>query len=326
MKLAAKLCVSFLVCVGLVGAASAQQNYPNKPIRYIVPFGPGGSTDMLGRIVAQHLQEAWGQPVVVDNRPGAGGAVGAAAVAKSPPDGYTIMGGTISTHAINASIYSKLPYDPIKDFEPVTLLATQPNMLVVNPSVPAKTVPELIALLKANPDKCSFATSGNGTSTHLAGELFKTMTGTKMTHVPYKSTPEALAQTVSGQVSMTFDNINTAYVQVKAGNLRALAVTTAKRSNIAPEVPTMAESDPRLAGYELGSWHAVFAPAGTPKEIVAKLNAAIVKIMQMPEVRKQLQVLGIVPMGTSVESFSAFVKGEVPKWAVVVKGSAAKVE
>ena len=326
MKLAAKLCVSFLVCVGLVGAASAQQNYPNKPIRYIVPFGPGGSTDLLGRIVAQHLQDAWGQPVVIDNRPGAGGAVGATAVAKSPPDGYTIMGGTISTHAINASVYSKLPYDPIKDFEPVTLLATQPNMLVVNPSVPAKTVPELIALLKANPDKYSFATSGNGTSTHLAGELFKTMTGTKMTHVPYKSTPEALAQTVSGQVSMTFDNINTAYVQVKAGNLRALAITTAKRSSIAPEVPTMAESDQRVAGYELGSWHGVFAPAGTPKEIVAKLNAEIAKILQKPDVRQKLQALGIEPMGTSVESFSAFVKAEVPKWAVVVKESGAKVE
>jgi tripartite-type tricarboxylate transporter receptor subunit TctC len=324
MKFAGKLLISLLIAVGTIGAASAQQNYPNKPIRYIVPFGPGGSTDLLGRIVAQHLQDAWGQPVVVENRPGAGGAVAAAAAAKSPPDGYTIMGGTISTHAINASVYSKLPYDPIKDFEPVTLLATQPNMLVVNPSIPAKTVPELIALLKANPDKYTFSTSGNGTSTHLAGELFKTMTGTKMTHVPFKSTPEALAQTVSGQVSMTFDNINTAYVQVKAGNLRALAVTTSKRSSIAPEVPTMAEAG--LTGYELGSWHGVFAPAGTPKEIVAKLNAAIVKILQRPEVRQQLLVLGIEPIGSSVESFSAFVKAEVPKWAVVVKESGAKVE
>jgi tripartite-type tricarboxylate transporter receptor subunit TctC len=324
MKFAARLLISLLIAVGTIGAASAQQNYPNKPIHYIAPFGAGGSTDLLGRIVAQHLQDAWGQPVVVENRPGAGGAVAAAAVAKSPPDGYTIMGGTISTHAINASVYSKLPYDPIKDFEPVTLLATQPNMLVVNPSIPAKTVPELIALLKANPDKYTFSTSGNGTSTHLAGELFKTMTGTKMTHVPFKSTPEALAQTVSGQVSMTFDNINTAYVQVKAGKLRALAVTTSKRSSIAPEVPTMAEAG--LTGYELGSWHGVFAPAGTPKEIVAKLNAAIVKILQMPEVRQQLQALGIEPIGSSVESFNAFVKAEVPKWAVVVKESGAKVE
>jgi tripartite-type tricarboxylate transporter receptor subunit TctC len=324
MKLATRLCLSLLVCFGSFGAAYAQQNYPSKPIKYIVPFGPGGSTDMLGRIVAQHLQEAWGQPVVVENKPGAGGAVGASATAKSPPDGYTIMGGTISTHAINASVYSNLPYDPLKDFEPVTLLATQPNMLVVNPSIPARNVAELVALLKANPDKYTFSTSGNGTSTHLAGELFKTMTGTKMTHVPFKSTPEALAQTVSGHVSMTFDNINTAYVQAKAGNLRALAVTTSKRSSIAPEVPTMAEAG--LTGYELGSWHGVFAPAGTPKEIVAKLNAEIVKILQKPDVRQKLQGLGIEPMGTSVESFNAFVKSEVPKWAVVVKEAGAKVE
>jgi tripartite-type tricarboxylate transporter receptor subunit TctC len=325
MKLAARACLSLFFYVGLVGFAHAQaQSYPNKPIKYIVPFAPGGSTDLLARLVAQKLQEAWGQPVVVENRPGAGGAVGAEVAAKSAPDGYTIIGGTISTHAINASVYSKLPYDPIKDFEPVTLLATQPNMLVVNPSLPAKNLAELIALLKADPEKYSFSTAGNGTSAHLAGELFKSMTGTKMQHVPYKGSPQALTDAISGQVSMSFDNINTAYVQVKAGKLRALAVTTAKRSSIAPEVPTMAEEG--LPGYELGSWHGVFAPAGTPKDIIAKLNAAIVKALQAPDLRLRLHELGIDPVGSSVAAFSAFVKAEVPKWAKVVKEAGATAD
>lgn len=325
MNASSRLWVLFL-CAGFASAAGAQtaQTYPTKSIRYIVPFGPGGTTDLLGRLVSEKLREAWGQPVLVDNRPGAGGAVGAEITAKSPPDGYTIMGGTISTHAINASVYSKLGYDPIKDFEPVTLLATQPNMLVVNPAIPANNVKELIALLKANPGKYTYATSGNGTSTHLAGELFQSMTGTKMQHVPYKSTPQALADTIGGQVSMCLDNISTAYVQAKAGKLRALAVTTLKRSSIAPEIPTMAEAG--LPGYELGSWHGVFAPAGTPKDIIAKLNTEIVKALKTPELRDKLQALGVEPAGTSSESFSAFVRAEVPKWAKVVKESGAKAD
>jgi len=308
----------------LASAAAAAQTYPSKPIRYVVPFQPGGTTDILGRIVAAHLQEAWKQPVVVDNLPGAGGAVGAERVAKSAPDGYTIMGGTISTHAINASVYSKLPYDPIKDFDAVTLLATQPNMLVVNPSVPANNVKELVALLKLYPARYSYSTSGNGTSAHLAGELFKSMTGTTMQHVPYKGSPQAIADAVSGQVSMSFDNISTAYPQVRAGRLRALAVTTAKRSSLALEVPTFAESG--LPGYELGSWHGVFAPAGTPKDVVAKLNAEIVRGIQSAATREKLQALGVDAAGTSVESFSAFVRAEVPKWAKVVKDSGAKAD
>ena len=324
MKLLPHLCVLFF-CAGLASGTSAQTPaYPTKAIRYIVPFGPGGTTDLLGRLVAEKLREAWGQPVLVDNRPGAGGALGAEITAKAPPDGYTIMGGTISTHAINASVYSKLGYDPVKDFEAVTLLATQPNMLVVNPSIPASNVKELIALLKANPGKYSYSTSGNGTSTHLAGELFQSMTGTTMQHIPYKSTPQALADTIGGQVSMCFDNISTAYVQVKAGKLRALAVTTLTRSDVAPEVPTMAESG--LAGYELGSWHGVFAPAGTPRDIIAKLNTEIVKALRTPEMREKLQALGVEPVGTSSEAFAAFVKAEVPKWAKVVKESGAKAD
>jgi tripartite-type tricarboxylate transporter receptor subunit TctC len=312
------------LALSLVAAVAGAQPYPSKPIKYIVPFAPGGTTDILGRLVAQKLSESLGQPVVVENRPGAGGAVGTESVAKAAPDGYTIMGGTISTHAINASVYDKLSYDPIKDFEPVTLLATQPNMLVVSPSLPAKNVAELVALLKANPNTYTYSTSGNGTSAHLSGELFKSMTGTQMQHIPYKGSPQALADVMGGLVSMSFDNISTAYVQAKAGKLRALAVTTKTRSPIAPEVPTMDEAG--LKGYELGSWHGVFAPAGTPKPILAKLNAEIVKAIRSPDVREKLQILGVEPVGTSAEEFSRFVRAEVPKWAKVVKESGAKAE
>jgi len=315
--------IAFLLLIAFSMSAIAQ-NYPSKPIKYIVPFQPGGTTDILGRIVALKLQEAWGQPVVVENRPGAGGAVGAEMTAKAAPDGYTIMGGTISTHAINASVYSKLPYDPVKDFEPVTQLAQQPNMLVVHPSIGAKNVQELIALLKKNPDKYTYSTSGNGTSAHLAGELFKSLSGTKMQHVPYKGSPQAIADAVAGQVSMSFDNISTAYPPAKAGKLVALAVTTAKRSSLAPEVPTMAESG--LKGYELGSWHGVFAPARTPKEIVQKLNEAIVKGIHAPDVKEKLAALGVEPVGSSVDDFTRFAHAEVPKWAKVVKESGAKAE
>lgn len=321
MKRVLTICVAACVIASPVALA---QSYPAKPIRYVVPFPPGGTTDILGRIVALKLQEAWGQPVVVENRPGAGGAVGAEMTAKSPADGYTIMGGTISTHAINASVYAKLSYDPIRDFEAVTQLAQQPNMLVVHPSVPANTVAELIQLLKANPEKYTYSTAGNGTSTHLAGELFKSMSGTKMTHVPYKGSAPAIADAVGGQVSMSFDNISSAYPPAKAGKLRALAITTAKRSAIAPEVPTIAEAG--LPGYEVGSWHGVFAPAGTPKDILQKLNAAIVKGIHAPDVRERLAALGVEPVGSSVEQFAAFVRAEVPKWAKVVKESGARAD
>ena len=213
---------------------------------------------------------------MIENKPGAGGGIGAEFIAKAAPDGYTIMGGTISTHAINASLYKDLPYDPVKDFVPITLIARVPNMLVVNPAIPAKDVKELIVLLKANPAKYTFASSGNGTSQHLSGELFKSMAGVEMQHIPYKGSPPALQDVVGGQVTMTFDNITTAWPLAKAGKLRALAVTTAKRSSVAPDVPTLAESG--LPGFEVGSWQGVFAPAGTPPAIVKRLNAEIVKI------------------------------------------------
>jgi tripartite-type tricarboxylate transporter receptor subunit TctC len=234
------------------------------------------------------------------------------------------MGGTISTHAINASLYSKLPYDPVKDFVAITLIARVPNLLVVNPTIPANNVAELIALLKANPGKYTFASSGNGTSQHLSGELFKTMAGVDMQHIPYKGSPPALQDVVGGQVSMTFDNITTAWPLAKAGKLRPLAVTTARRSAIAPEVPTLAEAG--LPGFEVGSWQGVFAPAGTPPDVVKRLNTEIVKILNLPDVREKLSVLGAEPVGNSQEEFSAMVKAEVVKWSDIVKKSGAKVD
>lgn len=312
------------IAVFAAGSHAQTTTWPSKPIKWVVPFAPGGTTDILARTVGEKLSIALGQPVIVDNKPGAGGGVGAELTARAPADGYTIMGGTISTHAINASLYSKLPYDPVKDFAPITLIARVPNLLVVNPSLPAGNVTELIALLKANPGKYTFASSGNGTSQHLSGELFKTMAGVDMQHIPYKGSPPALQDVVAGQVSMTFDNITTALPLAKGGKLRALAVTTSKRSAVAPDVPTLAESG--LPGFEVGSWQGVFAPAGTPPEIVRRLNSEIVKILNTPEVRDKLTALGAEPVGNSSEEFSAMVKAEVVKWADVVKKSGARVD
>ncbi|MEO8740174.1 MAG: tripartite tricarboxylate transporter substrate binding protein [Casimicrobiaceae bacterium] len=318
------LMVAGALAMACASTGALAQAWPSKPIKYVVPFAPGGTTDILARTVGEKLSIALGQPVVVENKPGAGGGVGADFTAKATPDGYTIMGGTISTHAINASLYSSLPYDPVKDFAAITMIARVPNLLVINPGIPAKNVAELIALIKANPGKYTFASSGNGTSQHLSGELFKSMAGVDMQHIPYKGSPPALQDVVGGQVSMTFDNITTAWPLAKAGKLHALAVTTAKRSAVAPEVPTLAESG--LPGFEIGSWQGVFAPAGTPPEIVKRLNAEIVKILNTPEVREKLIALGAEPVGDTPEQFSAYVKTEVGKWSDVVKKSGAKVD
>jgi tripartite-type tricarboxylate transporter receptor subunit TctC len=316
--------VLLAIALPILHGTVAAQTWPTKPIKWIVPFAPGGTTDILARTIGEKLATALGQPVVIENRPGAGGGVGAEFTAKAPPDGYTIMGGTISTHAINASLYKSLPYDPVKDFAPITLIARVPNMLVVNPDIPAKNVAELIALLKSSPGKYTFASSGNGTSQHLSGELFKSMAGVDMQHIPYKGSPPALQDVVGGQVTMTFDNITTAWPLAKGGKLRALAVTTAMRSPIAPDVPTLAEAG--LAGYEIGSWQGLFAPAGTPPEIVRRLNVEMVKIINMPDVRDKLIGLGAEPVANTPEEFSALVKTEVVKWAGVVKQSGARVD
>ena len=304
--------------------AAAQSGYPNKPIKYIVVFAPGGTTDILARLIGPKLSEALGQPVVVENRPGAGGSVGSELLAKSAPDGYTIGGGTISSHAINVSLYSKLAYDPVKDFAPVTMLATLPNMLIVHPSLNVGNVKELIALLKANPNKYSFGSAGNGTSQHISGELFKTMAGVQMQHIPYKGSGPMIPDLLAGTVAMSFENITTAFPPAKSGRLRALAVTSAARTSAAPEVPTMAEAG--LPGYDISSWQALFAPAGTPPEIVSRLHAEVAKILRLPDVVNRIRDLGAEPGGMPPEELAALIKSDIPRLGKIVKDSGAKVD
>ena len=310
--------------MALPGPLLAQGAWPSKPIRYIVPFAPGGTTDILARVVGEKLGAALGQTIVVDNRPGQGGSVGAAELARAAPDGYTIGGGTISSHAINASLYDKLSYDPVTSFAPITLYATQPNVLLLHPSVPAATLAEFIALLKADPDKYSFGSAGIGTSQHISGELFKTMAGVKMQHVPYRGSGQMIPELLGGTLQVAVDNIATALPHMKAGKLRPLAVTTAQRSSVAPDVPTMAESG--LAGYELSSWQAVFAPAGTPPAIVERLYTEIAKILKLPDVSKRLADLGLDLSGMPPAQLAALVKAEVPRLGKVVRDSGAKAE
>ena len=310
--------------LALPGPLFAQGAWPSKPIRYIVPFAPGGTTDILARVVGEKLGAALGQTIVVDNRPGQGGSAGAAELARAAPDGYTIGGGTISSHAINASLYDKLSYDPVTSFAPITLYATQPNVLLLHPSVPAATLAEFIALLKANPDKYSFGSAGIGTSQHISGELFKTMAGVKMQHVPYRGSGQMIPELLGGTLQVAVDNIATALPHMKAGKLRALAVTTAQRSGVAPDVPTMAESG--LAGYELSSWQAVFAPAGTPPAIVERLYTEIAKILKLPDISKRLSDLGLDLSGMPPAQLAALVKAEVPRLGKVVRDSGAKAE
>jgi tripartite-type tricarboxylate transporter receptor subunit TctC len=311
--------LGFAVCT-----VAQAQAWPSKPIKYIVPFAAGGTTDILGRMVGAKLSEALGQPVVVENRPGAAGALGAELLAKSPPDGYTIGGGTISSHAINVSLYSKLPYDPIKDFTPITMLATLPNMLVVHPSLGVNNVAELIVLLKANPNKYSFGSAGNGTSQHMSGEMFKTIAGVQMQHVPYRGSGPMIPDLLGGVISMSFENMTTAYPPAKSGKLKALAVTSGKRSFAAPEVPTMQEAG--LAGYDISSWQAMFAPAGLPKDILDRLYAETVKALRAPDVAKRLQELGLDAGGMRPEELAALIRADIPKLGKIVRDSGAKVD
>jgi tripartite-type tricarboxylate transporter receptor subunit TctC len=297
--------------------------YPNKPIKLIVPFAPGGTTDILGRLAAAELSKVLGVSAVVENRPGAGGNIGADAVAKSAPDGYTLLVGTVGTQAINHSLYPKIPFDSLKDFEPITLLATVPNVLVVHPSVPAKTTKELIAFVKSKPGKLNYASSGNGTSIHLGAELFKSMTGTFITHIPYRGSTPALTDLMAGQADMMFDNLPSALPFIKSGRLRAIALTSAKPSAALPGVPTIGETVP---GFEASSWFGIWAPAGTPKEIITKLNQVLVAYLQNPEAKEKIAAQGADTVGNSPEQLNAFVKAELTKWAKVVKQSGAKID
>jgi tripartite-type tricarboxylate transporter receptor subunit TctC len=300
------------------------QAFPNHAIRLVVPFPAGGTTDILARDVAKQLTETLGQAVVVDNRPGAGGNIGADIVAKAAPDGYTLLMGTVGTHAINPSLYAKMPYDHIKDFVPVVLVAGVPNVLVVNPSVPVNTVADLVKLAKAKPGSINFASSGSGTSIHLSGELFKTVAGVDMTHVPYKGSSPALTDLMGGQVQIMFDNLPSSLPLIKSGKLRAVAVTSLKRAPALPDVPTVAESG--FPGFEASSWFGILAPAGTPAPIVARLNAEVNKWLQSPAGKQQLLTQGAEAAGGPPENFVAHIRAETEKWAKVVKASGAKVD
>jgi tripartite-type tricarboxylate transporter receptor subunit TctC len=323
--------LGYVVCVligGTVALATSDparaQLYPAKAIRMIVPFPAGGATDIVARLVAQKLTDAMGQQVIVDNRGGAGGTIGSDVAAKAPPDGYNILVGTSSTHAIAPGLYAKLPYDPVRDFTPVTLLATATILLAVHPSVPARNVKELIALAKREPNAFSYASSGNGGISHLIGEHFKSVAGIQMLHVPYKGDTPALVDLASGQVSLMFGTAVSFLPYVKTGRLNALAVTNPTRSPVVPNVPTVAESG--LPGFEALQWFGVYAPAGTPREIVARLNSEIAQILRMPEIRERFAGLGADVAGGSSDDFAAFQRAEVAKWTKIVKASGAKIE
>ncbi|KJK25121.1 MFS transporter [Burkholderiaceae bacterium 16] len=304
--------------------ASAQANWPSKPITYVVPFPPGGTTDTLARLIGQRLGQALGTTVVVENRPGAGGNIGSDFAAKAAPDGYTILGGTISSHAINASLYPKMPYDVVKSFAPITLIGTNANVLVVSAGSPFKTVKDIVAEAKARPDTLAFASAGNGTSQHLAGELFKSLAGIKLTHIPYKGSGPAIQDVMAGQVPMMFDTTVVAAQHIDSGKLRALAVTSAKRIKSMPNVPTMAEAG--VAGYELESWQAIFAPANTPKPIVDRLYREISAIIKTPDMQARLEKLGMEPSGMAPEQFAGFQRSEIGKWARVVKAADIRID
>ncbi|MES2183655.1 MAG: tripartite tricarboxylate transporter substrate binding protein [Pseudomonadota bacterium] len=307
---------------GRTAAAQPADAWPTRAITYVVPFTPGGSTDVIGRVLAQKLSESLGQPVVVDNRPGAAGAVGASYVAKAKPDGYTLFGGTISTHAINASLYKNLPYDPVKDFEPISLVAFLPNVLMVAPGLGVHSVADLVALLKKDPAKRTFASSGAGTSTHLAGELLGELIGVKLTHVPYKGTPPAMLDVSSGQVTFMFDQMTAALPLVQAGRLQLLAVTTARRVALAPQLPTMAEAG--VPGFEMASWQAVYGPRGMPAPVVQRLASGITRILQMPDVQDKLtQQLGMEIVAGSPAQLAALMQKEIPRWGALVRKSGA---
>ena len=304
-------------------AVAAQGAYPSKPIRMIVPYPPGGPTDVLGRIVAQKLSESLGQQVVVENRPGASGMIGSEVVAKAAPDGYTLLTNA-SIHVINPSLYPKMNFDALRDFAPVSLIAQVPLILVVNPGLPVKSVPELIALAKAQPNRLNFGSSGNAAAPHLAGESFKIATGVQMQQVPYKGSAPALTDLIGGQVQLIFDSMPSAMPHVKSGKVRALAVTTAKRSPTVPDLPTIAESG--VPGFDISTWYGVWAPAGTPKDIVNKIAAEIAKALHQPAVRERLAALGAEPVGNTPEEFAAYCQSELAKWSKIVRESGAKAD
>ncbi|MCC6533930.1 MAG: tripartite tricarboxylate transporter substrate binding protein [Burkholderiales bacterium] len=323
MKIAAPLPLLMLTLAAVANQSWAQ-SYPTKSVRFIVGYSPGGATDLMARFLAAKLTDAWNQQVLVDNRPGAAGTVGADMVAKSPPDGYTLLMAASPEVVIAPSLYSRLPYDPLKDFSPITVAALGAFMLVIHPSVPARSVKDLIAFAKSRPNQLNFASGGQGTAIHLTGELFKTTAGIAMVHVPYKGSGPAVADLLGGQVHLMFESIPIAMPHARAGKLRVLGIATAKRSQVVPEVPTIAEAG--LPGFEGGTWYALLAPGSTPKDVVAKLSAESTKILKTPETRELLSSRGVEPVGNTPEEFAVFMRSEIAKWAKVARDSGARVE
>ncbi|MGE0098115.1 MAG: Bug family tripartite tricarboxylate transporter substrate binding protein [Hydrogenophaga sp.] len=313
----------------LPGLAAAQAGWPGKPVRIVVPFAPGGTTDILARVLAPELTKVFGQSFVVDNRAGAGGNIGAELVAKSPPDGYTLLMGTVGTHGINKSLYAKLPYDPQKDFAPITLVAGVPNVMVMNTkraqALGINSVADFVKYAKANPGKLNMASSGNGTSIHLAGELFKSRNGIFMTHIPYRGSGPAMADMLAGSMDVMFDNLPSAMPHIQAGSLKAFAVTSAVRSAALPDVPTVAEAG-NLPGFEASSWFGLLAPAGTPPDVVSRLQQESAKALGLPAVKERLLAQGAIPGGNTPQEFTRLINDEIVKWAAVVKASGARVD
>jgi tripartite-type tricarboxylate transporter receptor subunit TctC len=318
------LALGFGLLAAARGTAASAQSFPDRSITMIVPFAAGGSTDVVARIVGQKMSEDLGQQVIVQNVAGAGGNLGADNVARAAPDGYTILMGTVATHALNPLILKSTPYDAEKDFAPISLLVVVPNVLVVNPELPAKNVQELIALLKADPDKYSYASSGNGTPLHLSGELFKSMAGVDMQHIPYKGAGPALNDVIGNQVPIMFDNLPSSSSHIKAGTLRALAVTTAERASSFPDIPTIAESG--IPGYETYTWNALFAPANTPADVITRLNASAKKALTDPAVAERMKEFSATIVGSTPEELGAHVKAELAKWKPVVDGAHIQME
>jgi tripartite-type tricarboxylate transporter receptor subunit TctC len=310
-----------LAGVALMPADASAQAWPSRPIRLVVTFPTGGAPDILARLFSEKAQ--LGQPVVIDNKPGAGGNIGAEFVAKAAPDGYTLVMGTVGTHAINGALYAKMPYDMVRDFTPVSLVASAPNLLVVNNNLPVKTVGDLISYMKANPDKLSFGSPGVGTSVHVSGELFKSMTGTTMTHVPYKGRQFAIPDLVGGSIQLMFDNMPSALPMAREGKIRAVAVTTLKRSPSAPEIPTVAETIP---GFEAVTWFAMFAPAGTPRPAIDRLHQEVLRVYRLPEVQERLRTLGLDAQLSTPEQLATYQAAEISKWSDVVRKSGARAE
>jgi tripartite-type tricarboxylate transporter receptor subunit TctC len=317
----AVVCAVLTVCTGSV---LAQTTYPTKTMRIIVPYTPAGTTDILARAMGQKFTEAWSQPVLVDNRPGANGNIGTEVAAKAAPDGYTLLMGTAATHGTNPGLYPKLQFDAVRDFAPISLVALVPNIVVVTNSLAAKNLPDLITYAKANPGKLSHGSPGQGSTGHLSAELLKSMTGAVMTHVPYRGSAPVLQDLMGGQLQVVIDNIPPYLSQVRAGKIRALAVTSAKRSPAAPQLPTVAETG--VKGYEASSWFGFFAPAGTPPDILAKLAAETQRILQLPDMKDRLLSLGAQPAANTPDEFAVFVRDEIAKWGAVIRNAGVRIE